>query len=615
MERENATIAGKRALKEQAQQALEREKDWNLLIEQAHKSLHEEENCPVCGNVIKNLQPPKGQNVLDELRLRLKQADDEVQKSETAIAASGKAIKRLTKQAADNEKDLNSKAADRKTQWEQVSKLLVQCGKKHDEIGTIEQADALIHAIDDEIKVLNETLAQANLLNNNIAAERDKLDQLTKQHNAAQIRLNQVNESIKHQGQVIADSQSRLEARTHELDELLNMSDWQDMVAKSPDFIDELEQKAIHYQQQAKAAQQLEHSINVAKAIIPAMQENKANITGLVDNGLDSDEVPDKLDELWRQFENKNINWNNLLNNQSEIAERAHQALDKYLIEQPDMNIECLAAIDKHAQAEISNLKHAHHELAERITHMQGEIASLTRQQADIKAKKPDFIEENREKLASIFKECDDRFNELTDLIADRKARLKADDDNVKAVGEKQQALERAEAVYKQWDEFKEMLGDSTGTKFRKIAQSYILGELLACANGYLRQFNNRYELEANPGTLIILVRDLIQGDLTTVSTLSGGESFMVSLALALALSSTTGKMFTVDTLFIDEGFGSLSPNYLDNVMETLNRLYDIGGKRVGIISHVELLKERVTTQIQVTRDPKNNTVSRIAVV
>ena len=89
----------------------------------------------------------------------------------------------------------------------------------------------------------------------------------------------------------------------------------------------------------------------------------------------------------------------------------------------------------------------------------------------------------------------------------------------------------------------------------------------------------------------------------------------MVSLALALALSSMSGRIFCMDTLFIDEGFGSLSPNYLDKVMETLNRLYDMGGRRVGIISHVEMLKDRITTQIQVARDPSNNTVSRVKVV
>ena len=143
---------------------------------------------------------------------------------------------------------------------------------------------------------------------------------------------------------------------------------------------------------------------------------------------------------------------------------------------------------------------------------------------------------------------------------------------------------------------------------------SYILEELLAIANGYLSHFNDRYELEAQPGTLTILVRDLLQGDRTAVTTLSGGESFMVSLALALALSSMTGKVFTVDTIFIDEGFGTLSANYLDKVMETLNHLYDMGGRRVGIISHVEALKERITAQIHVQRDKGNNTVSHVVV-
>ena len=174
--------------------------------------------------------------------------------------------------------------------------------------------------------------------------------------------------------------------------------------------------------------------------------------------------------------------------------------------------------------------------------------------------------------------------------------------------------LDQAEKECKQWEQFNTILGSSDGNKFRRIAQSYILGDLLHSANGYLRQFNNRYELEPSPTSLVILVRDLIQGDLTSVTTLSGGESFMVSLALALALSNMTGRIFSMDTIFIDEGFGSLSPNYLDNVMETLNRLYDIGGRRVGIISHVEMLKERVPTQIQVFRDPDNNTVSRVQV-
>ena len=179
----------------------------------------------------------------------------------------------------------------------------------------------------------------------------------------------------------------------------------------------------------------------------------------------------------------------------------------------------------------------------------------------------------------------------------------------------KAELLKQADAEFEQWSQFNKMLGSADGLKFRKIAQSYILGDLLVKANSYLRQFNGRYELEANPGSLVILVRDLVQGDLTSATTLSGGESFMVSLALALGLSNMSGRMFSVDTIFIYEGFGSLSEEYLEKVMETLNRLYDMGGRRVGIISHVDLLKKRVPTQIQVTHDKENTTVSRVKVV
>ena len=324
----------------------------------------------------------------------------------------------------------------------------------------------------------------------------------------------------------------------------------------------------------------------------------------------------DDLRELdFGEFENKSINWNNALDNEKNSAERASQALDKYLSEHPDMSKERIALIDQHSQGEIAGIKQTHKELEERMTHIKGEIASLNEQHNDILAKKPDFPEQDREKLAEIFNSSQERFDELNDQIAERKAILKNDEENVKTVGEKKKALDIAEADYKRWAELCEELGSKNGDKFKRIAQSYILGELLHSANGYLQQFNDRYELEAKPGSLIILVRDLMQGDLTSVNTLSGGESFMVSLALALALSSTTGKMFSVDTLFIDEGFGSLSENYLDNVMETLNRLYEIGGRRVGIISHVEALKGSVTTHIQVEPDQGNTTASRVTVV
>ena len=116
--------------------------------------------------------------------------------------------------------------------------------------------------------------------------------------------------------------------------------------------------------------------------------------------------------------------------------------------------------------------------------------------------------------------------------------------------------------------------------------------------------------MECPPGGLTILLRDEYQGGVKRpTSTISGGESFLVSLALALGLSSLNRKSLSVDVLFIDEGFGTLDSDYLNTVMEALEKLHQIGGKKVGIISHVEALRERIATQIHVER--VNHTLSR----
>lgn len=138
--------------------------------------------------------------------------------------------------------------------------------------------------------------------------------------------------------------------------------------------------------------------------------------------------------------------------------------------------------------------------------------------------------------------------------------------------------------------------------------------ELIRGANAYLRRLAPRYELDSQPGSLTITVRDLHQGGAErAATTLSGGETFLVSLSLALGLSSLAKGSMSVDTLFIDEGFGTLSADYLNTVIETLENLHQMGGKKVGIISHVDALRERIPIQIQVIR--KGSSSSLVSVV
>ena len=167
---------------------------------------------------------------------------------------------------------------------------------------------------------------------------------------------------------------------------------------------------------------------------------------------------------------------------------------------------------------------------------------------------------------------------------------------------EKQKEME-LETEFQKWDRLCSLFGDARGSHFRNIAQSFVLKELLHGANYYLNRLSDRYELECQAGSLTILLRDYYQGGTPRpASTLSGGESFLVSLSLALGLSSISRKSLSVDTLFIDEGFGTLSDSYLQIVMDTLEKLHQMGGKKVGIISHVEGLRERIKAQIQVKR-------------
>lgn len=613
LEEIKATIGEKRARKEEIEKQLERVTDWNQLLIQAQNTLHEGDTCPVCGNTITTLLAPKAESELEEMRAQFKQANDALQQTLTQVQATEKLILDYENRISKAGNDLLKKQEERASHWDATAQLLVKCGKNADEMADKAVAEALIREIEAQVTHFNDQLKKADELTRRIQATQHQLDEANQAHHRAEMQFNTMKESIKHQGDLIQNTKKEVTELSARLDELLVMKDWQ--ARADEEFIKRLQTAAADYKDLVSSRQQLCQLVEVRRAAIPAMMQTKESIKGLTDNGQTTDLAPDDLEERWRDFNNRHVQWNTQLDNERENATSSRKALDQYCESHPDMTMERLTELNGYSQAEIDAIKQAHLTLSNAITAMRGAIGTLTKQLEDLKGNKPDFNEENPERLDELIAQKQGDLNALTTQIAELKAKLRADEEKARLAQDKAALLKEAEAEFEQWNQFNNMLGSADGAKFRKIAQSYILGDLLANANGYLRHFSNRYELEAYPGTLIILVRDLVQGDLTSATTLSGGESFMVSLALALALSNMTGRVFSVDTIFIDEGFGSLSEEYLEKVMETLNRLYDMGGRRVGIISHVEILKKRVPTQIQVSRDGDNNTVSRINVV
>ncbi len=175
--------------------------------------------------------------------------------------------------------------------------------------------------------------------------------------------------------------------------------------------------------------------------------------------------------------------------------------------------------------------------------------------------------------------------------------------------GRKKELSERVQ----KWKTLSDRLGDAEGKKLRGIAQGYILRYLLESANEFLVDLGGKYRLTTTSGSSAILVEDPETSQTPqSVTILSGGESFMVALSLSLALSRLRGES-VVDTLFIDEGFGTLDPKSLDQVMQALEQLHERMDRRIVLISHVQALRERIATRIEV--EPKNRTLSELVMV
>ena len=193
--------------------------------------------------------------------------------------------------------------------------------------------------------------------------------------------------------------------------------------------------------------------------------------------------------------------------------------------------------------------------------------------------------------------------NSHNDELVAAKARMKNHDDAVMLLGDKMEELNRVKKTKDDWTHITEAIGGD-GKTLRKIAQCYTLSFLIEHANVEIRKFNSRYELLQVKNSLGIRVIDHDRADdVRDTTSLSGGETFIVSLGLALGLSSLSSRNVWFENLFIDEGFGTLDPDMLATVIDSLAMLQTSQGKKVGVISHTNTMSERITTQIRIIKN------------
>ena len=261
---------------------------------------------------------------------------------------------------------------------------------------------------------------------------------------------------------------------------------------------------------------------------------------------------------------------------------------------------------------------------AERRAELAARAGELDERRTDLRARRSDrearlaaetarrVTDWSRDELASRLGEQEASLGALRERVAGLRHRLAENAAARERVRERRTALEARREECRRWDDLHELIGSADGKKFRNFAQGLTFELMIDQANRQLRRMSDRYLLVRDRTQPLELdVIDAYQaGEVRSAKNLSGGESFIVSLALALGLSRMASRNVRVDSLFLDEGFGTLDEDALDTALEALASLQR-DGKLIGVISHVPALKERIATQIRV--EPRTGGRSRLS--
>jgi exonuclease SbcC len=302
-----------------------------------------------------------------------------------------------------------------------------------------------------------------------------------------------------------------------------------------------------------------------------------------------------ELASLQQQQQHWQLETTRRQNNREAALTTLNQALEKHAI-----TLEQLTDLLKHDEVWLNEQK-TNSQLLERA--LQEATALLKVKLDDCYQHQSQAVEITEEAVQQVAAELQLQQQNLSTLKDEQAFLLREDDKKITASSHLKAELETQQNRWQQWESLNELIGSSNGSKFRVFAQSLTLEALLAHSNQHLEDFAKRYHLQRVPGSdleLQIIDRDMAD-DVRSVHSLSGGESFLVSLALALGLASLSSNRTQVESLFIDEGFGSLDPETLDIAIASLDTLQALG-RKVGVISHVPILVERIGAKVVVEK-------------
>lgn len=449
---------------------------------------------------------------------------------------------------------------------------------------------------------------------------RKSVDKLTEKEQKAEKVVNDCKGRITTAETLVGTKKQEVAAAEQKVQELVVADIWEIDWNKSPaEFGKALTSAAYIYNTKKRQKQSLVSQLDTAQA-------NHQHVTSVI--GTITEAMP-----VWKSIEASSTvkverlsdKANSISNRVTAVLTRLKSAnehystnkskLETFLSENESLSMERLATLQSYSSHDIMRENDELKKYRDAVVAQNTLLENANQQYDDHQRQRPELSE--TETLETLTEQIEGYEKQLTEFGEQKGAinqELKTDTENKQKLSAFIKDADEKKAVYQKWSRLNQLIGNSTGSTFRKIAQSYVLTSLIHSANSYMRTLTDRYTLKVTPGTFVISLEDAYQGFVSrAASTISGGESFLVSLSLALALSDI-GQQWQVDTLFIDEGFGTLSGEPLQKAIETLRSLHSKSGRHVGIISHVEELQERIPVQIQVNQEG-NNSSSKIRIV
>ncbi|MCQ2318381.1 MAG: AAA family ATPase [Bacteroidales bacterium] len=573
--------------------------------------------CPVCGQKVNDIIKDKEfakmlepfENELLKKEDRKRQAEKSKNERQTSVKALAIAV----------EKEENELSGLRNSYNEKHNIFIINCSKCKIDSSMPDVGELLKNLLDktnNRKKEISDKILDYNSLNQSMLEIQREKNEIT------QKELDKASEELKKAENSVTECKTKIQNFGNQqkvfigialtafakAKEQIAYQNWEaEWNADRPSFIEKLKNDALTYQSKLTEQSELDKTIklnindlNLSKETIGKIIEIQKEWKTISAEATTSDKnLVTKLNELYTETVTTK---KTIAESDSEIAE-CQAFINDFLEQHKDIDEKRIAELNTLSDSDIRLKRDAIRKVDDDINRKKGEKDNANNDLLEHQNTKPDILEEETIDILDVrIKELSAAVDDRNNTIGKEEQRLIDDEKRRAEIGGQLEDCKKFEDDFKRWDGLNKKLGDSDGKKFQRIVQSYVLKNLLVGANKHLVQLSNRYHLDCCDLTLTV-IDDYENGAIRPVGTLSGGESFLVSLALALALSGLNRNGLSVETLFIDEGFGTLSGEHLNTVMDALEHLNAAGKRKVGIISHVDSLKDRIKTHIEVRRN------------